>query len=180
MMPDKKSWKKIHVLNGRLIHNKGNKNVYILLLLFIQECIYIAYIVWLFATTWLQHARPLCPSLSPEVCPSSCPLHWWYLPAISSSDTLFSLYPQSFPVSGTFPLSQLFSSDDQNTGASTSVLPVNIQGWFPWRLTGLIALLSKGFSGVFSSTTVWRHQFFGALPSLLSSSHNCVWPLGRP
>jgi len=63
---------------------------------------------------------------------------------------------------------------------SASVLPVNIQGWSPFRLTGLIFFLSEGLSGVFSSTTVWRHQFFGALPSLRSSSHNHAWPLGRP
>ena len=71
---------------------------------------------------------------------------------------------------------------DVNTGISAlaSVLPVNIQGWSPWRLTGLISLLSKGLSGVFSSTTVWKHQFFGILPSLPSNSHNCMWPLGRP
>ena len=91
----------------------------------------------------------------------------------------FSFYPQSFPASGTFPLNCLFTSDDQNTGASASVLPVNIQGWSPLRLTGLISLLSKGLSGVFSSTTVRRHQFFGSLPSLQSSSHNCTWPLRR-
>ena len=66
------------------------------------------------------------------------------------------------------------------TSASASVLPVNIQGWSPLRLTGLISLLSKGLSEVFSSTSIWRYQFFGALPSLWSSSHNCTWPLGRP
>ena len=73
-------------------------------------------------------------------------------------------------------------SDDQNTGASASasVLPVNIQCWFPLRLTGLISLLSKRLSGVFSSNTIWRHQFFGVLPSLWFNSHNCTWPLGRP
>ena len=90
----------------------------------------------------LQHARPPCASPSPEVCPSSCPLHWWCHPAISSSDALFSFCPQSFPASGTFPMSQLFMPDDQNTGvsASASVLPRSIQGWFPLRLTGLISL----------------------------------------
>ena len=129
-----------------------------------------------------QHIRPPWPSPSPEVCPSSCPLHWWCHPAISSSDTLFSFCPQSFPASGTFPMSRLFASDDQNTGASASasVLPMSIQDWFPLRLTSLISFLSKGLSGVFSSTTVRRHQFFGTLPSLWSSSHNCAWPLGRP
>ena len=70
----------------------------------------------------LQHPRPLCPSPSSKVCPSSCPLYRWCHPAISSSDALFSFCPQSFPVSGTFPMSQLFSSDDQNTGVSASAL----------------------------------------------------------
>ena len=104
-----------------------------------------------------QHARPLCPSPSPKVCPSSCPLHWWCHPVILLSDVLIS---QSFPASGTFPMSQLFTSDDQNTGASASasVLPISIQGWFPLRLTGLISLLSQGLSGVFSSTIFQRHQ----------------------
>ena len=128
----------------------------------------------------LQHTRPPCPSPSPEVCPSSCPLHWWCHPAISFSDALFSFCPQSFPASGSFPMSQLFALDDQNTGASVSVLPKSIQGWFPLRLTGLISLLSKGLSGVFSNTTVPRYQFFGVLHSLHSNSHNCIWPLGRP
>ena len=130
----------------------------------------------------LQHARPSCPSPSLEVCPNSCPLHWWCRLAISSSDALFSFCPQSFPVSGTFPMSQPFESDDQNTGASasTSVLPTSIQGWFPLELTGLISLLSKGLSWVFSSTTIRRHQFFGVLPSLWFRSHNSMWPLGKP
>ena len=130
----------------------------------------------------LQHARPLRPSPSPKVCPSSCSLHQWCHPAISSSDALFSFCPQSFPTSRTFPVHQLFASDDQNTGvsASASVLPTSIQDWLPLRLTGLISLLSKGLSRVFSSTTVQRDQFFGTLPSLWSSSHNREWPLGRP
>ena len=131
----------------------------------------------------LQHARPLCPLPSPKVCPSSCPLHQWCHPAMSSSDTIFYC-PQSFPAFGTFPMSCLVASDDRTIGAwalaSVSVLSVKIQGWTPLRFTGLISLLSKGLSGVFSSTTVWRYQFFGILPSLQSSSHNCTWPLGRP
>ena len=128
----------------------------------------------------LQHARPLCPSPSSEVCPSSCPLHRWCHPAISSSDALFSFCPQSFPVSGTFPMSQQFSSNDQNTGVSVSalVLSTSIQGWFHLRLTGLI-LLSRGLSWVFSSPTVQRHQFFSTLLSLWSSSQNHTWPMGR-
>ena len=105
-----------------------------------------------------------------------------YVYCISFSDTVFSFCPQSFPASGTFPMSHLFISDDWNTGvsASASVLPVNIQSWYPLRATVLFFLLSKEVSGVFSSTTVWRHQFFGTLPSLQSSSHNLMWPLGRP
>ena len=103
----------------------------------------------------LQHARPPCPSPLPEVCPSSYPLHRWCHPAISCSDALFSFCLQAFPASGNFPMSQLFTPYDQNTGvsASASVLPMNVQGWFALRLTGLIPLLSKGLSGVFSSTT---------------------------
>ena len=124
----------------------------------------------------LQHARVPCPSPSSGV----HPIHvQWVGDAIQPSH---HLTPQSFPVSGIFPMSWLFASDDQNTGvsASASVLLISIQGWSPLRLTGLISLLSKGLSGVFSSTTVWRHQFFGAQPSLQSSSHNCTWPLERP
>ena len=114
----------------------------------------------------LQHSRPPCHSPSPTVCPSSCPLHWRCHPAISSSDTLFFCH-QSFLASGTFPMSWLFTSGDQNTGASapTSVIPMNIQGCFPLRLTGLISLQSKRLSRVFSSTTVQKHQLFGAQPS---------------
>ena len=130
----------------------------------------------------LQHARLPSPSPSPEVCSSSCPLYWWCHPTISSSVTLFSFCPQSFPASGTFPMSRLFASGDQNTGASVlaSAVPMSIQGWFPLRLTALISLLSKALSGVFSSTTVWSYQFFGILPSLPSSSHTCTWLLEKP
>ena len=129
----------------------------------------------------LKHSRLLCPSPSPEVCPNSCLLHWWCHPVIPSSDALFSFCPHPFPASDTFQVSQLFSSDYQNTGvsASASVLQTSIQGWFPLRLTGLISLLSKSLLGVFSSTTVRRHQFLAVL-SLQSSSPNHIWPLGRP
>ena len=94
----------------------------------------------------LQYTRPPCLSPSPEICTSSCSLHQWCRPAISSSDALFSFCPQSFPASGTFSMSHLLASDDQNTwaSASASVLPVNIQGWSPLRLAGFISLLSKG------------------------------------
>ena len=92
----------------------------------------------------LQHARSLCPSPSPEVCSSLCPLHWWFHPAISSSHVLFSFCPPSSPASGTFPMSQLFASGDQNTGASASVIPMSIQGWFPLRLTCFDLLAIQG------------------------------------
>ena len=129
----------------------------------------------------LQHARPACPSPSPGICPSSCPLNQWYYPAISSSDAIFSFCPQSAPASGSFPMSWLFTSGDQNIGASVSalVIPMSIQGWFSLRLTASISLLSKELSRVFSSTTVWRLWFFGCLPSIRSSSHNSMWPLER-
>ena len=125
----------------------------------------------------LQHARPPCSSSSSGVCPSSCSLHQWFHTAFSSSDVLFFFCPQSFPTSGTFPMSHALLSDDQHTGASASV---NIQGWSPLRLTDLISLHSKGPLGVFSSNTVWRHQFFGILPSLRSNFHNCTRPLETP
>ena len=103
-------------------------------------------------------------------------------PAVSSSDALFSFCLQSFPASETFPVSQLFTSDDQNTGvsASASVLPMIIHGWLPLRLTDLIPLLYNGISGIFSSITIRRHPFFSTLSSLRSSSHHSKWPLGRP
>ena len=127
----------------------------------------------------LQHSRLPCTSPSPRVCPSSCPLTWWCHPTISSSVTSFSSCPQSFPASGSFPKSQLFTSGSQGIGASasTSVLPMNIQGWFPLGLTDLISLLPKGLLWVFSSTTVWRHQFFDTQPFLWSNSHIHTWLL---
>ena len=109
----------------------------------------------------LQHTRIPCPSPSHGVCLNSCLLSQWSNPTVSSSATNFFCL-QSFPASGSFPMSQLFTSTGQSIGvsASASVLPMNIQGWFLLRLTGLISLLSKGLSRVFSSTTVQRHQFF--------------------
>ena len=128
----------------------------------------------------LQHARPPCPSWSLGVCPVSCPFNWWCYPTISSSVTFFSFCLQSFPVVGSFPMSRLFASGGQSIGASASVLPKSIQSWLPLALTGLISLLSKRLLGVFSSTTVWKHQFLSTLPSLLSSSHIRTWLLERP
>ena len=106
-----------------------------------------------------QHARPPCPSPTPGVDPNSCPSSRWCHPTISSSVIHFSSYPQSFPASGSFQMSQLFASCGQSIGvsASTSVLPMNIQDWFPFRLTGLISLQSKGLSRVFSNTAVAKN-----------------------
>ena len=110
----------------------------------------------------LQHARSPCPSPTPGVNPNSCPLSQWCHPTISSSVIPFSSCPQSFPASGSFPMSQLFASGGQSiqVSASTSVLPVNTQDWSPLGWTGWISLQSKGLSRVFSNTTVQKHQFF--------------------
>ena len=127
----------------------------------------------------LQHTRFPCPSLSPRVCSDLCPLCRWCHPTISSSVAPFSSCPQSFQASGSSPISRLFTSGDQSTGASASasILPMNNQDWFPLGLTGLISLLSKGLSRVFSCTTIKKHQFFSAQPTLWSNSHICTWLL---
>ena len=130
----------------------------------------------------LQHARLPCPSLSPGVCSNSCPPSQWCHSTISSSATPFSSCPQSFPASGSFPVNRLFPSVGQNIGASAlaSVLPMNIQGWFPLGLIGLISLLSKGLSSIFSSTTIQKHQFLSTHPSWWSNSHTHTWQLEKP
>ena len=129
-----------------------------------------------------QHSRPPYPSPIARVYPNPCLLSWYCHPTISSSVIPFSFCLQSFQISkfagilsaalsqhhlsasGSFPVSQFFTSGGQSTGVSvsTSVLPMSIQGWFPFGLTGLISLQSKGLSRVFSNTTVWKHQFFSA------------------
>ena len=130
----------------------------------------------------LQHARPPCPSPTPGVYSNPCPLIQWCHPTISSSVIPFSSCPQSFPASGSFPMNWLFTSDGQRIGTSAlaSVLPMNIQGWFPLALTGLISLPFKGLSTVFSNTTVQKHQFFSAQSSLWSNSHIHTWLLEKP
>ena len=129
----------------------------------------------------LQHTRLLCPPLSSGVCSNLCPLSRWCYLIISCSDSCFSFCLQSFPASGSFPMSQLFASDGQSIGvsASASVLPMNTQSWFPLWLTSLISLESKGLTRVFSSTTIQKHQFFCDLLSLLSNSHICIWLLEK-
>ena len=130
---------------------------------------------------WLQHSRLPCSSPSTGVCSDSCLLSRWCHPTISSSVPLFSSCPQSFPASGYFPMSHLFASYGQSIGASASapVLPINVKGWFPLGLTGLISQF-MGLSRVFFSTTLWKNQFFGFQPSLWSNSHICTWLLEKP
>ena len=134
----------------------------------------------LFVTQWTAARQALLSSPSPRACSNSCSLSWWCHPTITFSVIPFSSCLQSFPASGSFLMSQLFTSGGQSirASASASVLPMNIQDWFSLGLTGLISLLFKGLSGVFS--TVWKHQFFGALPFLLSSSPIHTWPLEKP
>ena len=128
----------------------------------------------LFVTPWTATHQA---SLSFTISQSS--LKFMSIESVMPSNHLipFSSCPQSFSASGSFPMSWLFASDDQSIGASASVLSMNIQGLFPLGLTGLISLLSKRFSRVFSSTTVWKHQFFGGQSFLWSNSHIRTWPL---
>ena len=114
----------------------------------------------------LQHTRLPCPSPILGACSNTCPLSRWCHPTISSSVIPFSSCSQAFPASGSFPMSQLFASGGQSIGVSASALTMNIQDWFPLRLTSLISLQCKGLSRVFSNTTVPKHQFFGAQLSL--------------
>ena len=115
-----------------------------------------------------QHARPPCPSPTPGVHPNLCLSSRWCHPTISSSVVPFSSCLQSFPASGSFPVSQFFTPGGQSIGvsASTSVLPMNTQDWSPLGWTGWISFQSKGLSRVFSNTTVQKHQFFSAQVSL--------------
>ena len=136
-------------------------------------------------TLWiheLQHIRLPCPSPTPGACSNSCPSSRWCNSTISPSDIPFSSSLQSFPASGSFPVSQFFTSGGQRTGASASpsVLPMNIQGWFPLEMTDFISMQSKEPSRVFSSTTVQKHQFFSAQLSLRSNSHIHTWLLEIP
>ena len=116
----------------------------------------------------LQRSRPPCPSPTPRIYSNSCPLSRWCHPTISSSVIPFSSYPQSFPASGSFQMSQFFASGGQSIGvsASATVLPMNTQDWSPLGWTSWISFQSKGFSRVFSNITVQKHQFFSAQLSL--------------
>ena len=125
----------------------------------------------------LQYTRLPCPSPTPGACSDSWPLSQWCYPTISSSVIPFSFCLQSFPASGSFQMSQFFTSGGQSIGvlASASVFPMNIQDWFPLGWTGLNSLQSKGLSRLFSNTTVQKHQFFSCVFSLNSTkSRECL------
>ena len=129
-----------------------------------------------------QHARPPCPSPTPKVHSDSRPSSRWCHPAISSSVIPFSSCPPSLPESESFPMSQLFAWGGQSIGVSAlaSFLPKNTQDWSPSEWTCWISLQSKGLSGVFSNTTVQKHQFFSVQLSSQSNSHIHTWPLEKP
>ena len=137
--------------------------------------------VWLFGTPWTAAWQASLSIPPPGACSNSCPSSQWCHPTIPSSVVPFSSCLQSCQASGSFPISQLFTSAGQSVGASTwaSVLPMNIQDWFPLGLTGLISLQSKGLSGVFSNTAVQKHQFFSTQPSMWSNSHIHSWLLEK-
>ena len=137
----------------------------------------------------LPHARLPCSSLSPGVCSNSCPLNLWRHPTISSFVVHFASCLQSFPASGSFPMSQLLTWGGQSTGVSVSTfqfqlsvsaLRMYIQDRFPLGLTSLISLQSKGLSRVFSRTTVQKPRFFGPQPSIWYNSHIHTWLLEKP
>ena len=136
--------------------------------------------VRLSVTHGLQHTRTPCLSPTPRVCSNSCPLNQWFHPTISSSVIPFSSCPQSFPASGSFQMSQLFSSGGRSTGvsASASVLPMNIQDWFPLGWTVGSPYSSRDSQE--SNTTVQKHQFFSTQLSLQSNSHIHTWLLEKP
>ena len=129
-----------------------------------------------------QHARPPSTPPTPGVYSSSCTLSWWCHPTIPSSVVPFFSCLQSFPASRSFQMSHLFAWGSQSirVSASASVLPMNIQDWFPLGWTGWIFSLSKGLSRVFSNTTVQKHQFFSSQLSLQPNSHIHTWLLEKP
>ena len=134
-------------------------------------------------TLWrhgLQYTRPPCFPPSPKICPSSCPLHQWYHPTISSSEALFSFCPQSSPASWNFPMSQLFASGGQNTGISASVLvfPKSIQDWFPLRLTAFSNLGRSKHKAIFSSWLTFTLNWTMTLVSWLPPGCPETWGYG--
>ena len=154
--------------DSRSIHISTNDPV---LFLFYGWVVQLTSVTQSCPTLWphgLQQTRLLCPSPTPRACSNSRPLNWWCRQTISFSVVPFSSCPQSFPASGSFLMNQLFELGSQTIGASASasVLPVNIEDWFPLGLIGRISLQSKGLSRLFSNTTVQKHQFFSAQLSL--------------
>ena len=132
--------------------------------------------------TPLQNARLPCPSPTNRAYSDSSPSSRWCHPFISFSVVPFSSCLQSFPASGSFPMSQFLATDGQSIRVSTSasVFSMNIQDWFLLRLTGWISLQSKGLSRVFSNTTVQKYQFFSTQLSLQSNTHIHMWLLEKP
>ena len=131
----------------------------------------------------LQHTRLPCPSPAPGACSNSCPSSWWCHPTISSSTVPFSSCLQSFPASGSFLINQYFTSGDQSieSSASASILTMNIQGWFPLRLTGLIYLLSKGLSSLLQHHSSKAYSSNSSVLSFFYSpnSHIHTWLLEK-
>ena len=141
--------------------------------------------VYLFVTPWTTARQTSLSITNSRSLQNSYPLSRWCHPTISSSVVPFSFCPQSFAASGSYQMNQLFASGGQSIGVSASVLPMNIQDWFPLGWTGWIFLQPKGLSRVFSNTTQrWclfqKHQFFGSQPSLWSKSHIHTWLLEKP
>ena len=136
--------------------------------------------VQLFTKLWISACKPCLSFTISWSFLKFMSISWWCHPTISASVAPFSSCLQSFPAPESFPMSQFFASGGQSIGASASVLLMNIQGWFPLGLTHLISLLSNGLSKFLSSTTIWKHQFFTAQPSLWSSSHIHPWLLEKP
>ena len=155
---------------------KGLRHTFTCVLLF--SCSVVSYCLWPYE---LWHTRLSCPSLSPGVWSNSCSLSQWCHPITSSSVTRFSSCLQSFTVSRSFPVSRLFPSGGHSIGASVSAsaLPMNIQDLFPLGLTGLISLSSKGLSRVFSSTTVWKHQFYWCSASFMVQLSHPYMTIGK-
>ena len=136
---------------------------------------------WLFVMSWTAACQASLSITTPRACSKSCHQSWWWYPTISSSVIPYSFCLQSFPASGFFPMSQFFASGGQSIGASASasILPTNVQDWFPLELTSLI-LQAEGLSRVFSNNTVREHQFFGAQLSIWSNSHIHTCLLEKP
>ena len=138
----------------------------------------------MFDSLWphgLQHARLPCPSPSSRVSSNSCPMKWWCHPTISSCVISSSFCLQSFPASGSFPLSQLCIRWPTYWSFGFSIHPCNeYSGLISLRIDWFDLLAVKGLSRVYSSTTVWKHRFSGIQPSLWSNSHVHTWPLEKP